>query len=94
MLIDEWRPHIEDGLVYKLIETRPYERTETGYVPRILCLLCNQEWQRDTDKIVVDEEYDVEVDISAFNDFDHLCSFSKEVAAILECDPQTIVKAI
>ena len=104
MILNKWKEHECDGHVYKLVVAHEYERLdETGrYRPRILSLLCNAEYEAPSkalrphplDRLIVNEEYDVEVEDSAFNDFDHLCSFAEEVAKLLECDPATIIRAI
>lgn len=95
MLIDQWAKHREDGMVYKLVIIREYERTENGGVPRIFALICNAEYGESPEgRIYSVAEHEVEVEPSAFNDFDHLCGFAKEVADILHCDPATIVGAI
>ncbi len=109
MLLNQWKEHASDGLVYKLIVVHERQRLPAvnpsdppQYVPRILCLLCNAEYEapkkalkpHPLDRMYVNEEYDVEVCDSAFNDFDHLCVFAKEVATLLECEPATIIRAI
>ena len=48
----------------------------------------------DLPQIDAPEENNVEVCQSAFSHFDELCAFAKEVAAMLDCDPATIVKSI
>lgn len=102
MLLNEWRPHIEDGHVYKLVVVQEYRASTFGYHPRLLALICNAEWQKKEmpgsqgqySYIEADREHDVEVSPDAFNDFEHLCSFAREVGAIMECEPATIIKAI
>ena len=104
MILNQWKEHECDGHVYKLVITHEYQHQQGDrpYRPQLLALLCNAEYEAASkalkphplDRLIVNEEYNVEVEGSAFNDFDHLCGFAKEIGALLECDPATIIKAI
>ena len=98
MIVNQWKRLIEDGMVYRLAKV-----SKPDVVPWRFSL----EWSADyipaskatrnvhpLDRIYVAEDNIGEVEDSAFNDFDHLCSFAKEVAALLECEPTTIIRAI
>lgn len=89
MCVNEWRELVEDGHVYRLVKVSHGEE-----LPWRFCLECSADFRRVVTGWLVPEEDIVEVSESAFNDFDHLCCFAKEVAAILKCDPATIVRAI
>ena len=43
MLINQWKKHQEDGIVYKLFEQQKYQALGDtgGYLPRVLVLLSN-----------------------------------------------------
>ncbi len=89
MLVNTWAKLIEDGMIYRLVRVTPEEVR-----PWTFCLECCSDY-RETDGGKFDARDEiVEVCDSAFNDFDHLCAFAKEVAAILHCEPATIVRAI
>ncbi len=89
MLVNTWAKLIEDGMIYRLVRVTPEEVR-----PWRLCLECSSEYvETHGGKFLAADEI-VEVCDSAFNDFDHLCAFAKEVAAILHCEPATIVRAI
>lgn len=102
MLLNQWKEHREDGHVYRLTVLREYERTETGYIPRLLHLEACPDYipaskalnPHPLDRPYVKDEDVYEVSNEAFNDFDHLATFAKEVGEILECDPATIIRAI
>lgn len=89
MLVNTWAHHLEDGMIYRLVRCTPEE-----VLPWRFSLECCSDWHHVFGgKFSADEEI-VEVCETAFNDFDHLCAFAKEVAAILHCEPATIVRAI
>ncbi len=89
MIVGEWRELVEDGHVYRLTKVSKGEE-----LPWRFSLECSAEFRRVIHGWTVAEDDIVEVCESAFNDFDHLCSFAKEVAAKLQCNPATIVRAI
>lgn len=91
-VIGAWVAHECDGHVYRLDVVQKYKRE--GYHPRLLSLICNAEWKGTAAAMTVDEEYNVEVDYSAFNDVDDLLAFAKEVAPLLNTDPYTIMRAV
>ncbi len=89
MTVNEWRGLIEDGNVYRLVKVSLHDE-----LPWRFSLECSADGQMTPDGWRVPEETAYEVCDSAFNDFDHLSAFAKEVAAILNCEPATIVRAI
>ena len=89
MLVNEWAELLEDGMIYRLVRCTPEE-----VLPWRFSLECCSDYHTVFGgKFAADEEI-VEVCDSAFSDFDELCGFAKEVAAILHCEPATIVRAI
>lgn len=89
MLVNTWAKLIEDGMIYRLVRVTPEEVR-----PWTFSLECCSDYRETFGGKFDARDEIVEVCDSAFNDFDHLCAFAKEVAAILHCEPATIVRAI
>lgn len=89
MLVGEWRGLESDGNVYRLVKVSLY-----GEMPWRFSLECSADGKMSANGWQVDEENAYEVCDSAFSDFDELATFAKAVAAILQCEPATIVRAI
>lgn len=88
MLVNAWAEHPSDGHVYRLVRLGPEEVT-----PWRFSLECCADYTvHHGSRMTVGEP--VEVSQSAFNDFEHICTFAKEIAAILECDPVTVMSSI
>ena len=92
MIENEWRNSdsvgCTDGHYYKLV------RAANGR----LCLIsvADDGWpnpsQRELDENF--ESYGVEVSTTAFDNFDHICTFAREVGTLLECDPVVIIRSM
>jgi hypothetical protein len=88
-VIGEWRGLVEDGQVYRLAKI-----SKGDEVPWRFSLECSADGQMTPHGWKVPADSIVEVSQSAFNDFEHICTFAKEVAEILECDPVTVMTSI
>ena len=95
MISEKWIENPIDAQVYKL--TRLNEHPPLRY-----CLLCNAEYDLPTralrphplDRLYVNERYCVEVSDTAFSTFEEMCAFAKEVAPLLQCRPETIIRSM
>lgn len=97
MKLNEWVENVHDGHIYRLVKITP-----EGEIPWRLSLQCSADYSMPAkaarhhplDRVWVAPESIVEVEDSAFNDWQHMSAFAAEVGQLLHCEPQTIVRAI